>query len=99
MRVIYYKIWRDLWHNKARTLQVVLIIAMSAFAIGMIIGARNLAFEALTTTWQATSPSMIKLQVEPPLNDDEILALKKIEGVAEAEGQMSGFFEWRLTSD
>lgn len=98
MKVIYYKIWRDVWHHKARTLQVVMIIAMGAFAVGMVIGARNLAFEALAAAWQTTSPSMIKLEVDPALNDDEILALKKIEGVTEAEGQMSASFQWRLAS-
>jgi putative ABC transport system permease protein len=97
MSVIYYKIWRDLWHNKARTVQVVLIIAIGAFAIGMVIGARNLTAEAMAASWQAASPSIIKLQVAPPMSDDELLALKKIDGVAEIEGQMSASFEWRLT--
>jgi hypothetical protein len=41
MGVIWHKIWSDLWNNKGRTLQVVVIIAMGAFAIGMIIGARE----------------------------------------------------------
>lgn len=26
MNVIYYKIWRDLWHNKSRTLQVMRVV-------------------------------------------------------------------------
>lgn len=98
MSVIYYKIWRDVWYNKARTLQVVLIIAMGAFAIGMVMGARNLIAAAMATSWQTTSPSMIKLQVDPPISDDELLALKKIEGVTEIEGVMTADFEWRLTS-
>jgi putative ABC transport system permease protein len=41
MNTMWRKIWRDLWSNKSRTLQVVLIIAMGAFAIGMIVGTRN----------------------------------------------------------
>jgi putative ABC transport system permease protein len=97
MSVIYYKIWRDVWHNKARTLQVVLIIAMGAFAVGMVIGARNLTVEAMATSWQAVSPSMIKLYVDPSMSDDELLALEKIKGVTEAEGVMTASFEWRLT--
>jgi hypothetical protein len=97
MNVIYYKIWRDLWHNKARTLQVVLIIAMGAFGIGMVIGARNLTLKAIAASWQATSPAMIRLEVDPPMSDDEITALEKIDSVAEAEGVMTASFEWRLT--
>lgn len=96
MSVIYYKIWRDMWHHKARTLQVVMIIAIGAFAIGMVVGARNLAMEALEAAWQSASPSMIKIQVDPPMRDDELLALKKIKGVAQVEGMMTTNFEWRL---
>ncbi|HRV94986.1 MAG TPA: FtsX-like permease family protein [Anaerolineae bacterium] len=99
MNVIYYKIWRDMWHNKARTLQVVMIIAMGAFAVGMVIGARNIALGALKTAWQSASPSMIKIEVDPPMRDDELLALKKIEGVAQVEGMMTANFEWRLHPD
>jgi len=40
MSVIWNKVWFDLWQNKGRTFQVVLIIAMGAFAIGMIIASR-----------------------------------------------------------
>ncbi len=61
MGVIRYKIWRDLWENKGRTVQVVLIIAMGAFAIGTIIGSSALMREAMTASWQASSPSMINL--------------------------------------
>ena len=99
MKVIYYKIWRDLWNNKARTLQVVFVIAIGAFAIGLVLGARNLISEAFATSWQATSPSMIKLAVDPPLSDDELLTLKKIKGVSEVEGQMSASIQWRLRPD
>ena len=48
MSVINHKIWRDLWHNKGRTFQIVLIIAMGAFAIGMIIGSSGLMWERMT---------------------------------------------------
>ncbi|MEW5958988.1 MAG: ABC transporter permease [Chloroflexota bacterium] len=99
MSVIYSKIWRDVWHNKARTLQVILIIALGAIAIGMVIGARNLIAEAMAISWQAASPSMINLQVDPPMNDNELLTLKKLKGVAEVEGVLTAGFEWRLTPD
>ena len=41
MGVLWDKVWRDLWENKGRTIQVVLIIAVGTFAIGMIIGTRQ----------------------------------------------------------
>lgn len=95
MSVIYNKIWYDLWHNKARTLQVALIIAMGAFGIGLVIGARNLTTQAIGESWQAARPPMIQITVDPPVSDDDLLALEKIEGVAEAEGLMSTTFKWR----
>ena len=55
MRVIYHKIWSDLWHHKARTLQVALIIAMGAFGIGLVIGARNLTVKAIAQSWQVSN--------------------------------------------
>ncbi len=97
MSVIYHKIWYDLWHNKARTLQVALIIAMGAFGIGLVVGARNLTINPMAESWQVARPPMIQVAVDPPMSDDELLALEKIEGVAEAEGLMSTTFKWRRT--
>ncbi|MBI1878989.1 MAG: hypothetical protein HYR94_12355 [Chloroflexi bacterium] len=63
MGVIWFKIWNDIWNNKGRTAQVVLIIAMGAFAIGMIIGASAAIRTKLTEEWQASAPAMITLLV------------------------------------
>ena len=59
MGVIRYKIWQDLWSNKARTLQVVLIIAVGAIAIGMIIATRNYVVLGMQQGWVESSPAMI----------------------------------------
>jgi putative ABC transport system permease protein len=99
MGVIRYKVWSDLWHNKGRTLQVVLIIAIGAFAIGMIIGGSNLIRTGLATPWQASSPAMIQMWVDPPLDDDQLLALKNLKGVDEVEGLLTTTIEWRLSPD
>ncbi|MBE7549910.1 MAG: hypothetical protein HS126_02380 [Anaerolineales bacterium] len=42
MGVIRYKIWYDLWENKGRTLRVVAIIAIGAFAVGTVLGPKSL---------------------------------------------------------
>ncbi len=99
MSVIRYKIWSDLWNNKGRTLQVVLIIAMGAFAIGMIIGSRNLMRAAMTESWQAASPAMINLAVNPRVDDDVITTLENMQGVAEVEGLLETTIEWRESPD
>jgi putative ABC transport system permease protein len=97
MGVIRYKIWRDLWENRGRTMQVVLIIAMGAFAIGTIIGSSALMREAMTAEWQASSPSMINLTANPSVDDDTIQSLKSLRGVADVEGYLETTVEWRLS--
>lgn len=96
MGVIRYKIWNEVWQNKGRTLQIVLIIAMGAFAIGMIIGGRNLFQARVREIWRATSPATISLAVNPAVDDTTITGLKGIKGVQEVEGYSETTLEWRL---
>ena len=72
MGVIRHKIWKDLWANKARTIQVVLIIGMGAFAIGMIIATRNLVVQGMQQSWIDSSPAMIALATSARVDDDTI---------------------------
>jgi putative ABC transport system permease protein len=99
MGVLRYKIWSDLWANKGRTLQVVLIVAMGAAAIGMIVGTRNLVIPSLQVGWRAMDPAMINLGVYPTVNDDDLAALQRVEGVALVEGQSSATIEWRVSPE
>ena len=50
----------------------------------MVLGGRQLFAQEVNQSWRAVSPPTIQLSVDPPLDDDQLLALKKIEGVAEA---------------
>ncbi len=99
LNVIYHKIWRDLWNHKIRTLQVVLIIAMGTFAIGFILGTRNLTMNTINSSWQEASPPMFMMWARPGLTEEQVAMLKNIEGVEDVEGMMSGNLEWRLSSD
>lgn len=95
MGVVKHKIWSDLWVNKGRTIQVVLIIAMGAFAVGMIVGSSHLMRQELTAVWHASSPSMINLAADPPVDDTTIEALRNIRGVDDVEGALQTSIEWR----
>jgi putative ABC transport system permease protein len=99
MGVIQHKIWSDIWNNKGRTLQVVLIIAMGAFAIGMIIGGSGAIRAKLTQEWQASTPAMINLWADPRVNDEQLAALKSLKGIEDVEGILSTSIEWRLSPD
>lgn len=95
MGIIRHKILRDLWNNKGRTAQVVLIIAVGAFAIGMIIGSRNLIIGGMARVWAASSPAMINLSVDPTVDDGIIESLKSLRGVEDVEGYLQTTIEWR----
>jgi putative ABC transport system permease protein len=97
MGIIRYKILRDLWGNKGRTIQVVLIIGIGAAAIGMIIGTRNLMIPAMQEMWTRTNPSMIYLYVGPPVSDDDLRVLQKVPGVTDTEGVSTAIIEWRVS--
>jgi putative ABC transport system permease protein len=96
--VLWHKIARDLWDNKGRTLQVVLIIGLGAAAIGMILGTRNVMIAGMQQIWTSGHPAMINLFVSPPATDDELIVLQHVEGVSQIEGLSATTIEWRLSS-
>ena len=99
MGVIRHKIWNDLWANKARTIQVVLIIGMGAFAIGMIITTRNLVVQGMQQSWIDSSPAMIALATSERIDDDTVRNLKRIEGVEDIEAYSVSTVEWRTSAE
>lgn len=99
MGVLWSKIFRDLWGNKGRTLQVVLIIGIGAAAVGMIISTRNLVIPGMVDIWTRGNPAMINFGVNPPLTEQEMEALKRVEGVATIEGFSSTTLEWKLKKE
>ncbi len=99
MGVIWNKIWYEFWRNKGRTIQVVAIVTIGAFAIGMIINTRNSVASGMQTLWEAGHPMSIGVMVDPPVDDDQVIALKHIDGVAELEGLLQETVEWRLSPD
>jgi putative ABC transport system permease protein len=90
------KTWFDLWQDKSRTLQVVLVIALGAIGIGLTIGGRNLIAQSVLEGWQSAEPAHIKLSVNPPLTAADIERLERIDGVWQAEGLYTSPVEWRI---
>jgi putative ABC transport system permease protein len=99
MGVLKYKILRDLWGQKGRTLQVMLIIGIGAAAIGMIMSTQNLVITGMQDIWQTMNPAMINLFISPSVNQDDLYALKNVAGVSAIEGLGSTTIEWRLNSE
>ncbi|MCJ7657653.1 MAG: ABC transporter permease [Anaerolineales bacterium] len=99
MNSLLTKAWHDLWSNKSRTIQVVLIIALGAFGIGLVIGGRNLIADSIADQWQQAEPPHIKLGVAPPLTGEQVKRLERIDGVTQAEGTLNSSIEWRLAGE
>ena len=99
MNSLLTKVWYELWNNKSRTFQVVMVIALGAIGIGLVIGGRNLIAGTISDQWQQAQPPNIKLGVNPPLSDDQLRALERIDGVYQEEGLMNTSIEWRLVGD
>jgi putative ABC transport system permease protein len=80
------KVLRDVWINWTRTLLVILSIAVGVFAIGEIASSRLILSQDLAANYAATIPSSAILQTAP-FDSDLLHAIRRIEGVREAEGR------------
>jgi putative ABC transport system permease protein len=96
MGVLRFKIFRDIWHQKGRTLQVMLIIGIGAAAIGMILTTRNLVVPGMQSGWQDFRSPMVRIFVDPPVPESMMDELAHIKNVAEIEGMNNATIEWRL---
>lgn len=93
--VIRYKIWRDLWENKGRTLRVVMIIAIGTFAVGAIIGGKEFMTQDLTYTWESSAPASIGMAVTPAVDEETINTLAHLPGIERVEGWFQKSIQWR----
>jgi hypothetical protein len=84
--VLRRKIWTALGIHTGRTLRVVLIIAVGAFAIGMVIVTRNCIITGMEEIWQRSPPAMIHLWTFPVVDDATLAGLESVRGVAGVEG-------------
>lgn len=99
MGVLKFKIVRDLWVNKIRTLQVMLIIGIGSAAIGLILGTRNLVVPGMQSMWTEMSPAMVNMFIAPDIDDDEVALIKRVQGVAEVEPFNSVTIDYRSSPD
>ena len=97
MITLLSKVWFDLWGDKTRTLQVVLVIALGSMAIGLVIGGRNLIVQSVNTSYEAARPSHIKLSLSPAITPDELDRIAKIDNVYQVEGLNRSGVEWRFS--
>jgi putative ABC transport system permease protein len=87
--VRWRKVWRDLREHRVRSLLVVLSIAVGVMAVGTIAGANALLERNLREGYAASTPSSASLFTTVPFDQDLVQVVRRLPGVAEAEGRRS----------
>ncbi|MCO5244182.1 MAG: ABC transporter permease [Anaerolineae bacterium] len=82
------KVLRDLRDQKARTLLVVLSIAVGVFAVGMIAGTRQILTHQLNTSYQSINPAHALLGVNG-FDSDLLAAVQRMPEVESATARFS----------
>ena len=80
------KVIRDIWDNKARTILVVLAIAVGVFAFGGVFISQSVLIHDMNTGYAATNPASVILGVSP-FDESLVRAVEGLRGVKEAEGR------------
>ena len=99
MKTAFKKVWRDLWRNKARTMMVVLSIAVGVMAVGMVMSGNNLVLSQMANSHVESNPSHAMLWVGGIVNEDDIRSLERIAGVEDIEGYSETNIRWKTSLD
>ena len=86
MKPRWRKVIHDLLDNKARTLLVVLSIAVGVFSIGVIAGAYQIISHDMSASYSANKPANIELRMTN-FDDDVLTMIRNQRGVEDAEGR------------
>ena len=85
MSVIWVKVWYDLWHNKLRTLLVILSIGVGVFAVGTTFGMAEQMLPTMDAAHQMTLPAHVSMALTQPVERETLLALSDLAEVEEVE--------------
>ena len=86
MKPRWRKVIHDLLDNRARTLLVVLSIAVGVFSIGVIAGAYQIISNDMSASYSANKPANIELRMSN-FDDDVLTMIHHQRGVEDAEGR------------
>jgi putative ABC transport system permease protein len=98
MSIAWRKVWRDLWHNKFRTLLVVLSTAVGVFALGLVFGMSGVMRARMTESHQENNAPHIEMYTSW-FDQDVIEAVLREPGVIDAEGEVREGFRWKLPGE
>jgi len=96
--VVWRKVWRDLAHNKMRSLLMILSTGVGLFALGIVFGMRGAVRDWLAEDYRLAAPAHVNFWPRP--FDQEVLELIRREpNIVEAEGRMSYAVRWKLEGE
>lgn len=95
MRTAMQKIRRDLWQYKARTLLIIMSIAVGVMAVGMITTSNYLLTTRMKDSHISSNPSHAWLYIRGSVDDAAIRSLARTEGVAQMEGFAEIGIRWK----
>ncbi|MHB8841310.1 MAG: ABC transporter permease [Candidatus Aquicultor sp.] len=82
----WYKVIRDLWGSKTRTILVVLSIAVGIFAVGMIISSQEILMHNLDKSYHSINPASALLYTAP-FDNDVVRSVQRMKEIRDAEGR------------
>ena len=80
------KALRDLWLNKARTILVILAIAVGVFGLGLVLDSYTILTREMNENYRRTNPASATLYTGP-LDDANVQAVDGLPQIAEAEAR------------
>ena len=80
------KVARDLWEYKARTILVILSIAVGVFAVGLIAGTRAQLNREMNASWEAASPASAWF-ITSDFDEEMLWSVRNMPEVAEADAK------------
>lgn len=95
MGTLWHKIVFDLWHNKVRTILVVLSIAVGVSLVGCIFGMNDQLLAGMDAAHQAVTPSHINMGLSRYITRDEVEGIRRVPGVIDVEPYNQIALEYR----
>ncbi len=99
MGVTWRKVWRDLWHNKARTALVVLATAAGVFSLGMTFGMAGLMRQKMIQAHRSTVMAHLRFWTASVFQQDVLETIARDPEIADVEAVAGGEFRWRLADE
>ncbi len=96
--MIWRKVWRDLWGNKARTFLVILSTTVGVFALGVVFGLSSGMQTRMTESHQASQFPHI-IFYSDRFDQDVADKIRHEPGVANTEGEDGISFRWKLEGE